>query len=314
MGLSAKKKLALAAIESTYGTDAAPGSADAVLTHNLDITPLEADYVARELDRHNFGGEEEIPVGVHVTASFEVELAGAGSKATPPGYGPLLRACGLAETVVDSDSDGTDDQVEYSPVSTGFESVTLYTYWAGNLHAIVGARGTFSLSFSPQGIPRLSFNFTGLWQDPSATTPPAPDFSAFQQPLAVSDANDTFSLHGQSPVMRELSVDLGMEVNYQNVVGQENVAITDRAVTGSCNIDAPLISTYDWFATAKNAQLGALSHVHGTTAGNIVEVAAPNVQVKSPSYGEDNGIRTLEMDLALVPTDAGDDEFKLITR
>jgi hypothetical protein len=35
------------------------------------------------------------------------------------------------------------------------------------------------------------------------------------------------------------------------------------------------------------------------------------VQVKAPKYGDFEGTATLDMDLILIPTDAGNDEIKL---
>jgi hypothetical protein len=51
--------------------------------------------------------------------------------------------------------------------------------------------------------------------------------------------------------------------------------------------------------------------VHGTTAGNIVTIGAPNVQIVSPTYGESDGISTLQMGLSMVPGSGGNDEFTI---
>ena len=58
---------------------------------------------------------------------------------------------------------------------------------------------------------------------------------------------------------------------------------------------------------------GALQMIHGTSAGNIVQIDAPVVQLLSPSYADSNGILMLNMQLALIP-DAGDDELTLTVR
>jgi hypothetical protein len=56
---------------------------------------------------------------------------------------------------------------------------------------------------------------------------------------------------------------------------------------------------------------GNLTLTHGTVAGQIVELSAPNVQLLTPKYGEVSGVTTLEMGFNLVPTAAGNDEFSL---
>jgi len=95
MPLLARKKILLAKIESTYGTDSTPtGAANAIQTSDLSITPLAGPTVSRNLDRSVLGGDLQIQVGTFVELSFMVEMAGGGSIDTPAAYGPLLRACG----------------------------------------------------------------------------------------------------------------------------------------------------------------------------------------------------------------------------
>ena len=47
--LKSRKRLLRAKIESSYGTDPTPAGTDAVLVRSLEITPLNADVVEREL-------------------------------------------------------------------------------------------------------------------------------------------------------------------------------------------------------------------------------------------------------------------------
>lgn len=310
MGLRFRKKILLAKIEATYGTDATPsGAANAILTHNLEIMPLEGDVVQRDVDRPTLGNDLAIHVGSHVKCSFEVEIAGSGAAGTAPAYGPLLRACGWAETVTAS----VDTQ--YDPVSGNEEAATLYLHFDGQKHALVGARGNVGFTLDPKGIPRYKFDFTGLWVDPASVGDPTPDTSAFQTPLAVTNANTpTCTLHGGSYNTISLNYDHANQVTYRNVIGQESVEIVDRAPKGSITIEAPALSTKNFFTTAKANTTGAFQLVHGTTAGNIVQFDASTVQLLSPKYGESDGIRTLQMDMSFIPSSAGDDEFKITVK
>ena len=45
-----------------------------------------------------------------------------------------------------------------------------------------------------------------------------------------------------------------------------------------------------------------------------MQLDAARVQVLNPRYGELDGIATLEMDLRIVPSDAGDDELTLTVK
>jgi hypothetical protein len=93
-----RRKVILAKIESTYGTDSVPAAGtDAMLVGtNVELTPLETELVARDRVQHYLGAQEQIPVNARVRLKFDVEAAGAGGAGTVPKYGPLLRGCGFA--------------------------------------------------------------------------------------------------------------------------------------------------------------------------------------------------------------------------
>lgn len=310
MSLKFRKKVIVAKIESTYGTDSAPtGAANAIQTSNFQITPLEAEYIERNLDRPTLGNELQILVGTHVMVSFDVEMAGAGAVDTAPAYGPLLRGCGTAETITAITS------VAYAPISASEESVTIYAHLDGQKHALVGARGSASLSIRPRGIAQWSFQFTGLWVDPATASDPTPDYSAFQTPLPITNDNTgTFTLHGSSYNVLGFSFNQNNQVTYRNVVGEESVQITDRNPTGSITIEAPVLSTKNWFTTIKAGTTGAMQVIHGSSAGAICQFDGSTVQATNPQYGESDGIRTLSMDLSFIPSDSGDDEFTFTTK
>ncbi len=304
------KKILLAKIEPIYAVDAVPtGIANAIQTKDLTIRPMEGDTVNRNVDRPTLGNDLAIHVGTHVVCEFSVEFAGAGAVDTPPAYGPLLRMCGQAETIT-----ATVD-VQYELVSSNEEAGTLHIHFDGQQHALVGARGDVSIGIDPKGIPYYKFVITGLWVDPATVADPVPDFSGFKIPLAVTNTNTpTFTLHGQSFNLLGLNIKQNNKVVYRNVVGEESVQIVDRAPAGNVTIEAPVLSTFNPFTTAKANTLGALQLVHGAVAGNIIQIDALRVQLLNPQYGDSDGIRTVQMDLAFIPSSAGDDDFKITTR
>lgn len=310
MALKFRKKLILAKIQPSAGVDAAPTGADnAILTSNLTITPLAGDTISRGLDRPTLGNDEQIHVGSHVTCTFDVEIAGEGAAGTAPAYGPVLRGCGIDETI------NVAVDVEYKPISTGEEMLTIHMFFDGQKHAMLDAMGSVSRVYAPGAIPKYSFSFVGVWVDPTAEADPTPDWSEFQVPNAVNNTNTpTFTLHGYSGNMLRLELDQANQVVHRDVVGQESVQIVDRAPAGRVTIEAPALGTKNFFTIAKANTTGALQLVHGTTAGNIVQEDATLVQLLNPRYGDSDGIRTLEMDLSLVPSSAGDDDFQITVR
>ena len=305
MGLTAK-------IETVYGQDANPTPQDnAILTKGLAPQPYQGNTVTRDLDRPSQGAQESINTNPHSIVSFEVELAGSGAPGTAPMLGVLLRACGFSETI---DLTVGSEKVVYAPISLGYESATLYFYRGGELHKMVGARGTFSIGKSAQGIPTLNFTMTGWYARPEKVTMPTFDWTGFQVPLPITkDNTPTFVLHGNASVASELSIDIGLSVSPRNLIGHKEVVISERSVSGSLTIDAPELDVKNYFEAVESHQTvttGALQVVHGLTSGNIVQVDAPKVQLTNISHAEADGILQYSMNTSFIPV-LGDDELTL---
>lgn len=304
-----RKRVILSKIETAYGTDPVPtGAANAIQVKSINVTPMETNLVSRDLIRQYMGNSESLAGSVYGKLEIEVELAGSGTAGTAPGYGGLLRACGMSETT----SAGVS--VTYAPVSGGFESVTNYFNQDGVLHKMTGSRGSWSLAFSAQGIPTLKFAFQGLYSP--VTDTPAPTgvvYSAFALPLVVNNVNTTgLSLQGFAGlVMSDLSIDIANAVTFRSLVGgSEQVMITDRKPAGSITFEATTVAAKDWWTAARNAATGPLSVTHGSVAGNKVKVDAPKAQITQPNYSDKDGIAMIQASLVLVPN-AGNDELTL---
>lgn len=382
MPLLQRKRVILAKIESTYGTDPTPtGAANAILVRNLTVTPQDADFVDRNLVRPYMGRSEQLAAGIRAMFEFEVEMAGGGTAGVAPGIGPLLRACGLSETLTaaaitgtaqagaastvtlaagasasdgfyngmpiritsgtGSGSSGTivayvgsskvatvafpwavapaaasgysiDANALYRPVSTAFESATVYFNVDGVLHKGTGVRGTLALAWKVKDIPVLRFSMTGIYNTVTDTAAPTPVYTGFLTPVPVTNGNTTpYSLHSFAAVMAELSIDLSVSVAHRTLVGgTEQVIITDRAPQGSTLIEATTVAQKDWWTVAKNAVLGSLAISHGVTTGQRCIVSAAGVQLTKPEYQDMDSIAMLNLGMNFVPS-AGNDELNI---
>lgn len=310
MPLLYRRRTILAKIETTYGTDPTPtGSANAILVRNMSITPLAAETVSRDLIRPYLGNSPELIASKYVTIEFEVEIAGSGTAGTAPKYSPLLRACGLAETV----SAGVD--VAYSPVSTGFESVTLYHNVDGVLHKITGARGNVEFTINARAIPVMKFSMTGIYNAPSDAALPTVDYTGFQSPIAANTSNTTgFSLFSYSGILESLSLNMGNAVTYRSLIGSESVLITDRKVSGTAVFEAPTITAKDFFAAAIGTTLGNLAITQGTVAGNKFVIDSSYIDLGTPSYSENDGIAMINVPFVAVPSGNGNNEISFTVK
>jgi hypothetical protein len=307
MKVSAKKVIA-AKLEVTYGTDPTPDGTNGILCSNISLTPLAGSVAKRQRAHATYGADKHTLLQEYRTVSFDVELAGAGAAGDAPLYGPLLRACGLSETISE------DTKVEYAPISSSQESVTIWFWWDGLLHKLNGARGTVSFKLNGGALPMMSFAFTGLFgaadSDASALDVES-GMASFIDAIEVNKANTaTATLMGTAVTLESLQVDLGNQAQFRDRPNAAYVALTNREVTGNISFEAQTVATKAWVSTAKTGTTGALAIVHGTAAGNIIKIDGSKAQLEQPSYNEGDGIVIMQSAFGLKRT-AGDDEFKL---
>ena len=308
MALLTRKRVILIETESSYGTDPTPSATDVVLVTDLSITPQSSDVVNRDVVRPYLGSSEQLLANTRVECTFSVELAGSGTAGTAPRYGNALKATGLSETVASGTS------VTYAPVSSSFSSVTIHYNVDGVRHKVTGCRGSFTISAEVGSIPTIDFTFTGIYNAPTDTALPTVTYGNQATPLIFKNGNTTgFQLLSYAGALQSLTMDLGVSTVYRELVGgTKEVIVTDRASNGSVTIEAPTIAQKDYFTAAlTDSSLGNLQFLHGTTAGNKVQLTSTKVDIGDVNYGEMDGVAMLEIPYTLVPS-AANNEFSLI--
>lgn len=321
MGRSTRKYAILAKIETTYGTDAVPtGGANAILVSNVNVNPLNANNVDRNLLRIYYGASEQLIGTAFKEVSFDVEIAGASAAGAAPAWGPLLRACGMAETLIAS------TRADYLPISSAFEALSMYCYADGVQHILLGARGECSLSMKVGEIPKFSFRFQGINGGSTAVTNPSTTLSAFVTPQVVTDAfTPNFKLGGTvSPTgapaisggtdyaCTGITLALGNALNFKNLINLQEMEITDRKVAGRLELEMTAAQEVSQMTSVLANTLQAVSLEHGSTATKKALVHLPFAQFMNPSYQDLNGSLLVAYDITCVPS-AGNDEFRLVT-
>lgn len=303
-----RRRELLAKIESSYGTDAAPtGAANAIFLSNATVQ-VDADQVERELVRGTIGRVGSLTYRPRAVVRGAVELAGSGTAGTAPKWGPLVRALGCSETIV------AGNRVEYRPVSSNHDSLTIYFFADGIRHRILGARGTGRMVLRSGEVPRLEVELTGRYEAPTDVANPAGIYTGWSVPRIPSrDDTPTATLHGVTLTTPGIEVDINNEVVARDLINAKDVLITGREPRGEMTVGAVAISTVNWHERMVNATTGALSFVHGTVAGNIIELTAPAVQIANVAEANNGGILYYRLSLAF-RENAGDDEFVLIAR
>lgn len=305
--------------EVTYGVDPVPtGAANALLVSNLSVNPLNAQNVSRDLVRGFMGGSENLVGNRFVECGFDIELVASGTVATAPAWGPVLLACGFAETIT------AITRVDYTPVSATFTSGTIYWFDDGLLHKVTGARGSVVFKLSAGGRPMMSFSFKGIYNAPTAVANATPTLTAFKTPLVVAEANTADLTFGGTHVATTAPVitggtvypSMGIEVNanvkveYIPLLGGESVEITDRDIACNFQLDLTAAQEATFMTDVAANTLTTVGLIHGTTAGLKSLLWLPFVQRINPSKQEQSGKRMIGFDGRVVPS-VGNDEFRL---
>ncbi len=310
MAEKANKKVILCKVEATPQVDASPVvGTDALLVLNMQPTTLSQRMVDRNAAKPYFGHNGQIQVGKTMILEFDVELAGAGAVDSVPGYGPAQRGCAMSETITPSTG-----PVTYAVISDAEETVTMYFYWEDQLRIMVGGMGSKEIRFADGQVPINHYRFEGIYAGISTASPGTPVLTAFQEALAMTKANTTFSLHGYAGVLSSLTLTQGNTHVYKNKPNFEGMRFTGRQSVGNVAFEIPKIAVKNFYSICELGTKGPLAIVHGVTAGNKVLIDAPNVQLTNPRDSEEDNIVTITMDMLLVSGAAGNDEWTYKTQ
>lgn len=298
----------LAKDESTYGTDpTATGSANAILCTELSIEPIQSDEVTRDLIRSYLGNYDTLLANTRAQVTITVEMSGSGAKGTPPQYAPLLTSCGLDQTI----SSGTS--VTYEPVSTNFDSCTIVYNADGVQHKLTGCRGTYSLNCEVGSVPTITFVMTGLHNAAVDATMPTCTFQNQADPLVFKQGNTSnFQFQSYAAALNTFTFDMNNEIVYRELVGgTKEVVLSNRAPSGTVQIENISLATKNYFQNALNNVSGNNTFQHGQSDGNKVTVTMPKANITAPVYASVDDIDMLDLAYTAIPN-SGNDEISLV--
>lgn len=302
-----KKKSIYMKLESSYGTDASPSSADWMEARNLQVSPIEAKMVDRGILLDSKGRVGQLMANAHTKLSFDIALATSGGTGGRPKWDVMMQAAGWANTFSYWSS------FTYNLVSSGEKSATVYYFEDGTRQEITGVRGSWKLSMDASGLPLMSFEGQGLYREPtSAGNVFVPDKSGWmvEEPLGALRTTGTFN--GVAVAFSKYEVDQANTVNYVNLPGpQEEVVIADRAPTASMTILAPDLSLLNPYALMANADVLTATVNHGTRQGNKVSVTVRS-RITGLNEVDVEGYLGYQISMQPEATSAGNDEIVLM--
>ena len=247
-------------------------------------------------------------------ATFKTHFYGGGATNTAPLWAELLfPACGFAQAAeVFSPS-------SLAPVvgsATANCNVTISSYEDGLQKSIVGAMGTFKMTFTAGKTVVIEWTFTGLWEGPAGAAPVVAKTilaPTYDTTIPMRFASTVLSLGSGPTCIESMTLDAGNDVVLRpcatDVTGYANAVITGRKTVGSFNPESALLGTEDvhalWLAGTEEAFSCKI-----TDSTQMCTITAPKVQRTNIQPGDRNGIQVDNIDFQCNKSAAlGDDEL-----
>ena len=204
----------------------------------------------------------------------------------------------------------------YTPASTGLKSTTLYFNQGGLRHKLIGARGNASLDMGANGRPVIKFDMIGMFS-PVTDASDSATYAGWGTPQTINTANTWALIDGKLSdgsatgiQVQKWSMDFGNAVKHRQLIGSENVPITDRMTKGAVSIEMTTVAFNSWIERIRASTKAPMMINNGLTAGNEVNIWLPNGQLMDPKYSDSDGIVMLDMNYSAIPV-SGNDEFRL---
>jgi len=294
--------------ETTPGTDAAPtGAANAILSFSGQVQ-VEADKLTRTPDLPYFGADPFLLVHKRATVSFEIELIGSSTVGNAAPIGPVLTACGMAETLVAATS------ATYNPITGPTQKTgTLYFYIGPLRYTMVYAMGNIEVNQEVKGFNRGKVSVTGVITN---TTMPTENVSsgftvaAFQAPPAVEMENWIVTSSTVHLNTTKLNVNYNNDIKIHEASELRAVQLMDRKPSGSLTYFEPTLASFNPWALANNYTLQNIVSTVGITAGKICTLTMPTVQLEYTKLTEQDKAILFETPMAPLPS-AGNDEISI---
>lgn len=193
-------------------------------------------------------------------------------------------------------------------------SITLYVQQHDHKYVVSGARGTWSLEGKAGEYPKIKWEFTGLYADPTDNTMPTNTVYNSTTPPTVKSATFALSSFDTEAIVENFKLTYGNEIAKRSSVnastGYLAHFVKDRKVMATIDPEATALSVFNPLAAMQANTEYTMQIVLGQSAGNRVGIYAPKVVFESAKYAEREGILTWDGSLSVCPS-AGEDDVSV---
>ena len=317
----------MAAIESTYGTDAAPqasNSYQAIRMIDPFVLDLGQDVVEVQGGNLTRGRSRPIATVRPAGITFRTYVHGITSPTSgiiysataKPALGDLFRACGLFETFETAGYAG--GRYRYAPsADVGSDSsVTIVANQDGFEHRLLGCRGNVNLIYQASAPVVAEFNLRGILSTEASTTRSAPTGLPTIVPPRWVGSGSIF-IESLSAVVENINFNTNNTVMEDrasvasSASGIAAVILTERAPGGSFDPEATDASTLNFFAQWRASSGGVLRVQTNVTTGNRFTLTASEAVFKKVAWGDKSGLALFSTDFEAYER-AADDQFQIV--
>lgn len=308
----ATHQIALAKIETVYGTDSVPAvatAADVLLFRDFTVSPAEATIVQRDRVKPFHGNRAAHGLfGRNVKLSGKVPFSTSLTAGGTPAWARLMRACGMAEVIAASTS------ATYNPISSGQESVSMRFFHDGTQHISTGGRGTFEININAGEEAYIQFDMTGLYTAPTAVAlPTGTQFSGWRDGEVPAFGNATFIIGANTYPMSKFRYTHGNQIMVRDIPSRNEVRIIERSPKVEVTLDKPDGITPENFFASALLGAGATQIVYAALSspdGRLVSVGAPNATLEpNVRYGRDGDVEQITLTYTPIAPNGNDEVY-----
>ena len=304
----------LCKVEGTPGTAETLATADQVIVENFKFTPAYGDAPNNGMTGV-FSKEAGASGQQLASVSFDVVMKGSGTAGTAPEWRDLIMLCGFSETIVGATSVTYAPAAPESYYTLGWIVPGLGGAGEDMLFRMAGCQGAPKFTCKSGDLRRMNVSASGVMvapADSSIVTSPTWDTTA---PTAF--LNDAVVIHGSTLAFETLEIDMGQEIGYRTnanaAAGAITAQIMGRRATGSVDIEAEKLATFNIYTRITANTTGALAMTPSASAGNKVAINAPKIRFTGVDHGDRAGALVWQAKFeCLRSANAGNDEVSVV--
>lgn len=176
------------------------------------------------------------------------------------------------------------------------------------LWRMLGGHCAIKATGASDDYPYYEVEVTADYAAPALDVEIEPVYTDWPDPLVVSTENTPVAqLFGHDVVLETFGWDAGNTVEYVTRVGRKGARIQDAKAMFSAKIEAPSMSSVDFFALCTSRAYGTFLLQHGSAAGEAVVLRTDRWQLDPPKPGESKKDFMFDLSGKAVPTTEGTD-------